>query len=161
MGTLWSVLYFYCNWQISAEKTTTREWEGMGVILPGVDGTGFSPSFFVGFGREEINFCGSGTGEVWEFTPVSPSSPNWVVPHSGEKRHKKIRLNRAIRSRIGHHYSMLQNRFWKCNPLTLLRAQIETCTGLFAKCISTISGNVCFESLNICRLCNSTICRVI
>ncbi len=35
----------------------------MGVILPGVDGTGF-PRFFVGLGREEINFCGSGTGEV-------------------------------------------------------------------------------------------------
>ncbi len=75
VGTLWSVLYFYCNWQISAKKTTTtREWEGMGVILPGVDGTGFSPSFLVGLGREEINFCGSGTGEVWEFTPVSPSN---------------------------------------------------------------------------------------
>ncbi len=35
---------------------------------------GFSPSFFVGLGREEINFCGSGTGGVWEFTPVSPSN---------------------------------------------------------------------------------------
>ncbi len=46
------------------KKNPTREWEGMGVILPGVDGTGFSPSFFVGLGREEINFCGSGTGEV-------------------------------------------------------------------------------------------------
>ncbi len=66
-------MYFYCNWQISAQKKNpTREWEGMGVILPGVDGTGFSPSFFMGLGREEINFCGSGTGEAWEFTPVSP-----------------------------------------------------------------------------------------
>ncbi len=46
------------------KKTTTREWEGMGVILPGVDGTGFSPSCFVGLGREEINFCGSEMGEV-------------------------------------------------------------------------------------------------
>ncbi len=46
----------------------------MGVILPGVDGTGFSPSFFVGLGREEINFCESVMGEVWEFTPVSPST---------------------------------------------------------------------------------------
>ncbi len=27
-------------------------------------GTGFSPSFFVGLGREEIHFCGSETGEV-------------------------------------------------------------------------------------------------
>ncbi len=45
----------------------------MGVILPGVDGTGFSLNFFMGLGREEINFCGSGTEEVWEFTPVSPS----------------------------------------------------------------------------------------
>ncbi len=58
MGTLWSVLYFYCNWQISAKKkkTTTREWEGMGVIFPGVERDGIFP------------------GEVWEFTPVSPSS---------------------------------------------------------------------------------------
>ncbi len=45
-------------------KRRAREWEGMGVILPGVDGMGFSPSFFVGLGRDEINFCGSGTGEV-------------------------------------------------------------------------------------------------
>ncbi len=59
----------------SKKKTTTREWEGMGVILPGVDRTGFSPSFFVGLGREEIHICGSGTGEVWEFTPVS----NWLL----------------------------------------------------------------------------------
>ncbi len=80
MGTLWSVLYFYCNWQISAKKkTTTREWEGMGVILPGVGGTGFSPSFFVVLGREEINFCGSGTGEVWEFTPVSPPNKQLFI----------------------------------------------------------------------------------
>ncbi len=56
------------------KKKKTREWEGMGVILPGVDRMGFSPSFFVGLGREEINFCGSGMGEVWEFTPVSPST---------------------------------------------------------------------------------------
>ncbi len=51
----------------------------MGVILPGVDGTGFSPSFFVGLGWEKINFCGSGTGEVWEFTPVSPSSVYFII----------------------------------------------------------------------------------
>ncbi len=51
----------------------------MGVILPGVDGTGFSPSFFMGLGREEINFCGSGTGEVWEFTPVSPSNTHTFI----------------------------------------------------------------------------------
>ncbi len=37
-------------------------------------GTGFPPSFFVGLGREEIKVCGIGTGEVWEFTPVSPSN---------------------------------------------------------------------------------------
>ncbi len=49
VGTLWSVLYFYCNWQISAKKKKTREWEGMGVIL-----LGFSPNFSVGLGRDEI-----------------------------------------------------------------------------------------------------------
>ncbi len=46
----------------------------MGVILPGVERDGIFPSFFMGLGREEIIFCGSGTGEVWEFTPMSPSS---------------------------------------------------------------------------------------
>ncbi len=49
---------------ITPNRNRKREWEGIGVILPGVDGTGFSPSFFVGLGRDEINFCGSGTGEV-------------------------------------------------------------------------------------------------
>ncbi len=42
----------------------TREWEGMGVILLGVERDGIFPQFFRGIG----------TGEVWEFTPVSPSS---------------------------------------------------------------------------------------
>ncbi len=42
----------------------------MGVILPGVERDGI----FMGLGREEIHFCGSGMGEVWEFTPVSPSN---------------------------------------------------------------------------------------
>ncbi len=28
----------------------------------------------MGLGRDEIFFCGSGTGEVWKSTPVSPSS---------------------------------------------------------------------------------------
>ncbi len=50
VGTLWSVLYFYCNWQLSAKKTTTREWEGMGVILPGVERDGIFPQFFRGIG---------------------------------------------------------------------------------------------------------------
>ncbi len=36
----------------------------MGVILPGVERDGIFPQFFVGLGREEINFCGSETGEV-------------------------------------------------------------------------------------------------
>ncbi len=80
--TLWSVLYFYCNWQLSAKKTkkqqhgSGREWES---FFREWNGTGFSPSFFVGLGREEINFCGSETGEVWEFTPVSPSASNLCV----------------------------------------------------------------------------------
>ncbi len=38
-----------------------REWES---FFREWTGPGFSPSFFVGLGREEINFCGSGTGEV-------------------------------------------------------------------------------------------------
>ncbi len=38
-----------------------REWES---FFREWNGTGFSPSFFVGLGREEIHFCGSGMGEV-------------------------------------------------------------------------------------------------
>ncbi len=33
------------------KQTTTREWEGMGVILPAVE-RDLSSSFFVGLGRE-------------------------------------------------------------------------------------------------------------
>ncbi len=79
VATLWSVLYFYCNWQLSTKKkkTTTREcWKS---FFREWNGTGFSPSFFVGLGREEIHFCGSEMGEVWEFTPVSPSTSNLCV----------------------------------------------------------------------------------
>ncbi len=43
VGTLWSVLYFYCNWQ---KKKKPREWEGMGVILPGVERDGINPPVF-------------------------------------------------------------------------------------------------------------------
>ncbi len=38
-----------------------REWES---FFREWNGTGFSPSFFVGLGREEIKVCGSETGEV-------------------------------------------------------------------------------------------------
>ncbi len=59
VGTLWTVLYFYCNWQISAQKT--RKWEGMGVILLGVERDGIFPQVFHGIemGRE-IFFVGVG-----------------------------------------------------------------------------------------------------
>ncbi len=59
------------------KKKKTREWEGMGVIL-----LGFSPNFSVGLGRDEILFCGRGTGEVWKYTPVSLST----LPFSPKKR---------------------------------------------------------------------------
>ncbi len=58
MGTLWSVLYFYCNWQLSAKKnkkTTTREWEGMGVILPGVE-RDFPPVFSWDWDGKRLKF---------------------------------------------------------------------------------------------------------
>ncbi len=75
---------FYFNWQISAKKKkkkkklhgSGREWES---FFREWTGTGFSPSFFVGLGREEIHFCGSGMGEVWEFTPVSPSKRHVIT----------------------------------------------------------------------------------
>ncbi len=80
MGTLWSVLYSYCNWQLYKKKKKTTGVGGNGSHSSG-SGTGcdFPPSFFVGLGREEINFCGSETGEVWEFTPESPSASNLCV----------------------------------------------------------------------------------
>ncbi len=82
MGTLWFVLYFYCNWQISAKKNNNT----------GVGGNG-SHSSGSGTGREEINFCGSGTGEVWEFTPVSPSS---------------------LQQRFWHHCQKFKSTFYVC-----------------------------------------------
>ncbi len=55
VGTLWSLLYFYCNWQLSAKKTTTREWEGMGVILPGVE-RDFPPVFSWDWDGKRLKF---------------------------------------------------------------------------------------------------------
>ncbi len=45
----------------------------MRVILPGVDGTGFSSRFFVGLGREEIKVCDA----FWkqEMSPWSNAPP--------------------------------------------------------------------------------------
>ncbi len=55
------------------KKKQTREWEGMGVILPGVERWGFPPSFFVGLGREEIKVCDA----FWkqEMSPWSNAPP--------------------------------------------------------------------------------------
>ncbi len=76
MGTLWSVAYYILTvtdrFRQKKKKTqhgSGREWES---FFREWNGTGFFPSFFVGLGREEIHFCGSGKGEVWEFTSVSP-----------------------------------------------------------------------------------------
>ncbi len=45
----------------------TREWEGMGVILPGVE------QFFRRIGTAlDFFFCGRGTGKIWKSTPESP-----------------------------------------------------------------------------------------
>ncbi len=57
VGTLWSVLYFYCNWQLSAKtkQKTTREWEGMGVILPGVE-RDFPPVFSWDWDGKRLKF---------------------------------------------------------------------------------------------------------
>ncbi len=59
------------RWKKKKRHGSGREWES---FFQEWNGTGFPPSFFVGLGREEIHFCGSGTGKVWEFTPLSPSS---------------------------------------------------------------------------------------
>ncbi len=42
------------------KKTTTREWEGMGVILPGVERDGIFPQFFRGIGTGRDSF-------LWEW----------------------------------------------------------------------------------------------
>ncbi len=59
VGTLWSVLYFYCNWQLSAKKKKkpTWEWEGMGVILPGVE-RDFPPVFSWDWDGKRLIFVG-------------------------------------------------------------------------------------------------------
>ncbi len=59
-----------------------REWES---FFREWNGTGFSPSFFVGLGREEINFCG--TGEVENSLPVSPSRPTTHFPLTQHAMH--------------------------------------------------------------------------
>ncbi len=50
-----------------------REWES---FFRDWNGMGFSPSYFMGLGRDKIFFCWSGTRAVWKSTPVSPSIPN-------------------------------------------------------------------------------------
>ncbi len=52
----------------------------MGVILPGVERDGIFPQFFNGIGTSF--FCGSGTGEVWKSTPLSPSALYNLFAHS-------------------------------------------------------------------------------
>ncbi len=64
VGTLWSVLYFYCNWKISAKTKhgSRREWESFFWDFPQIfqldwDGMRF---FFVGVGQERFeNPCHS------------------------------------------------------------------------------------------------------
>ncbi len=65
--------------QKKKKKTTTREWEGMGVILPGVE-RDFPPVFFVGLGREEIKVCDA----FWkqEMSPWSNVPPGLRNPFS-------------------------------------------------------------------------------
>ncbi len=55
-----------------------REWEGMGVILPGVERD--FPRFFVGLGREEIKVCDA----FWkqEMSPWSNAPPGLRNPFS-------------------------------------------------------------------------------
>ncbi len=44
------------SYQKKKKKTTTREWEGMGVILPGVERDGIFPQFFRGIGTGRDTF---------------------------------------------------------------------------------------------------------
>ncbi len=65
VGTLWSVLYFYCNWQVPAKKKkktqhgSGREWES---FFRDWNGMGFSPSFFRGIGTGQDFFLWDGRG---------------------------------------------------------------------------------------------------
>ncbi len=80
VGTLWSVLYFYCNWQLSAKKQNNNTGVGGNGSHSSGSGTGFSPSFFVGLGREESKVCDA----FWkqEMSPWSNAPPGLRNPFS-------------------------------------------------------------------------------
>ncbi len=61
------------------KKNNNTEWEGMGVILQGVE-RDFPSSFFVGLGREEIKVCDA----FWkqEMSPWSNAPPGLRNPFS-------------------------------------------------------------------------------
>ncbi len=118
MGTLWSVLYFYCNWQLSAKKkTTTREWEGMGVILPGVERDGTFLQFFrgIGTGRDKFSwdwdgkrliFVGLGRERFENSLPCHPLLIDgrvilchfWFPQQKVKMQRRRGRLIQAVRS---------------------------------------------------------------
>ncbi len=52
----------------------------MGFILPGLERDRIFPQFFRGIGMGQDFFCGSGTGEVWKSTPVSPYNLDSLAP---------------------------------------------------------------------------------
>ncbi len=98
MGTLWSVLYLYCNWQISAKKKhgSEREWESFfrewtGRDIPPVfswdwDGKRY---IFVGVGRERFEnslpchpLTHTHVSAVYVYSPLCA---NWQIwPRSSE-----------------------------------------------------------------------------
>ncbi len=78
VGTLWSVLYVYCNWRYRQKKKkkkhgSGREWESFFR-----EWNGIFPSFFVGLRREAIKVCYA----FWkqEMSPWSNAPPGLRTP---------------------------------------------------------------------------------
>ncbi len=56
VGTLWSVLYFYCNWQLSAKKKKNSTGVGGNGSHSSGSGTGFSSSFSWDWDGKRLKF---------------------------------------------------------------------------------------------------------
>ncbi len=113
MGTLWSVLYFYCNWQLSAKKTTTREWEGMGVILPGVE-RDFPPVFSWDWDGKRLKFVMHFGNRRW--------APGLMRHLAWETRSQRLTFSHYLGStHILNAFGRIQmSHFNLCPPLIIL-----------------------------------------
>ncbi len=80
VGKLWSVVYFYCNWQISAppKNGSGREWES---FFRELNGTEFSPNFFLwDWDGTRFFFVGVGRERFENQLPCHPWAPQQWLP---------------------------------------------------------------------------------